>query len=354
MDALSLLGSVMGLAFVSGLNLYATVLTVSLGVRLDLLSLPPHLTELELLAHPAVISAAAVAYLFEFFADKVPWVDTLRDACHSLIRPIGAAVLGVSALGRVDPALQLAVFLLCGGVALTSHTTQAGLRLVVNQSPEPFSNTGVSLTEDAVAIAGTWLAVKHPLIMLGATVLFLSFAALFLPPLIRLLRVEFLALTALYRSVVSRGPGTAGETLFDEIPQALKAHVPADLSQRNDAFYVQAVSGAGLAPGRYHVGLLYLSEGRLLFVTRRRFRVMTTEIPLTKVFAVVFEKGRLLDRLVLRSRDHAVNLLFCKRRGNRGEEMVRMLRQSLARHPAHASTKEPGSLIIQEGGGLRE
>ncbi len=354
MDALSLLGSVMGLAFVSGLNLYATVLTVGLGIRLELLALPPHLADLEILAHPAVIAAAAVAYCFEFFADKIPWVDTLWDACHSLIRPLGAAILGASALGSVDPALQLAVFLLCGGVALTSHATKAGLRLVVNQSPEPLSNTGVSLSEDAVAVAGTWLAVKHPLIMLGWTVCFVTLAALLLPPLIRLLRVQCLALAALGRSFFSRSSASAEETLIDQIPEALKEHLPDNLSNRNDTFCVQAVSGAGLSPGRYHVGLLYLADGRLLFVTRRRFRVVHSEISLTGVSSVAFEKRRLLDRLVLTYEDRTVSLLLWKRRQNRGEQMAQLLRARLAALQADGPAILQGRSLSKTEGGHHE
>jgi hypothetical protein len=346
MNALSLLGSVMGLAFVSGLNLYATVLTVGLGVRLELLALPPNLADLEILAHPAVITAAAVAYCCEFFADKIPWVDTLWDACHSLIRPLGAAFLGASALGTVDPSLQLAVLLLCGGVALTSHTTKASLRLVVNQSPEPFSNTGVSLTEDAVVVAGTWLAVKHPVVMLGWTVLFITLAAMLLPPLMRLLRVEFLALAALVRSLSPKSRPVAEETLFDEIPGALKPHIPDNLSDTDDTFCVRAVSGEGLAPGCYYVGLLYLSGGHLLFVTRRRFRVVRSEIPLAGVSSAAFEKRRLLDRLVLTYSDRTVSLLLWKSRGTRGEQIARMLRARLAPPQGDASCSRADSLIM--------
>ncbi len=346
MNALSLLGSVMGLAFVSGLNLYATVLTVGLGIRMELLALPPNLADLEILAHPAVITAAAVAYCLEFFADKIPWVDTLWDACHSLIRPLGAAILGASALGTVDPAIQLAVFLLCGGVALTSHATKAGLRLVVNQSPEPFSNTGVSLTEDAMVVAGTWLAVKHPVVMLGWTVLFITLAALLLPPLIRLLRVEFLALAALVRSVFSKGGPAPEETLFDKIPEALKPHLPDNLSDTDDTFCVRAVSGEGLAPGRYYVGLVYLSGRHLFFVTRRRFRVVRSEILLTGLSSVAFEKRRLLDRLLLRYHDRTASLLLWKSRGNRGEQIARMLRARLTPPQGGCVLQPRDSLVI--------
>ena len=116
MEAINLLGSTMGLGLVSGLNLYATVLTVGLGIRLGLITPNPELSGLAVLSSPYVLIAAGVIYLVEFFADKIPWVDSIWDGVHTLIRPLGAAVIGATAIGVVEPRAAV-IAALCAGVA---------------------------------------------------------------------------------------------------------------------------------------------------------------------------------------------------------------------------------------------
>lgn len=170
MDTIALLGSALGLSFVAGMRLYATVLAVGLGVRFGFLNLHQSLQGLSVLAHPAVLTTAGVAFLAEFVSDKIPWFDSLWDSVHTFIRPLGAALLGAAALGDLDPTLRTVLALACGGVALTSHTSKAATRVAVNHSPEPFSNIGLSLAGDVAAPAGVWLAINHPLIMLGLVI----------------------------------------------------------------------------------------------------------------------------------------------------------------------------------------
>jgi hypothetical protein len=164
MDTFQLLGSVFGLSFLAGIRLYATVLAVGLGVRFNLLHLPASLEGLQILAHPAILIAAGIAFVAEFVSDKIPWFDTLWDSFHTFIRPLGAALLGAAALGTLDPVLRITLALACGGVALTSHSSKAATRVMVNQSPEPFSNIALSLAGDAAVPAGVWLAVNHPVV----------------------------------------------------------------------------------------------------------------------------------------------------------------------------------------------
>jgi hypothetical protein len=188
METWAALGSMAGLGLTSGLRLYATVLAVGLGIRFGFLHPHAGLEHLSVLASPYVLVPAGVAYLAEFFADKIPWVDSAWDFFHTLIRPVGAAVLGAAAVGTVDRKTAVAAMLLCGSVALTSHATKAGTRFLVNHSPEPFSNIAVSFTEDGLAVAGAWLAVQHPLVMLGIVVCFLALFLWLAPKVFRLVR----------------------------------------------------------------------------------------------------------------------------------------------------------------------
>ena len=198
MEIVALLASLMGLAFVSGLRLYGTVLALGLGIRTGMIQLDPALSRLEILGDPVIMIVAGAIYLVEFVADKIPWIDTVWDTVHTLIRPLGAAVLGAVALGEVDPRVQLTAFLLCGSVALASHAGKAGIRLAVNHSPEPFTNAGVSFAEDVIAAAGVWLAVGHPYIMMGLILLWLAALAWILPKIYRMAKR---GLTTAYRRI---------------------------------------------------------------------------------------------------------------------------------------------------------
>lgn len=158
-------------AFASGVNLYATIAVAGLCARFGLVTLPE---QFRIFGHAAVIGVALTMYLVEFIADKVPWVDTAWDAVHTVIRPLGGALVAVMALGDAAPATQAVAALVGGSVALTTHLTKAGTRAVVNASPEPFSNWTLSLAEDLFVVALTWFATQHPWLAAGASVLLLA------------------------------------------------------------------------------------------------------------------------------------------------------------------------------------
>ncbi len=188
MEALTLLGTVFGLGFVSGLNLYATVISVGLIVRLNLATLPESMAGLEVMGHPTVMIVAAILFGVEFFADKIPWVDSTWDSIHTFIRPVGAAVVGGYALTGGDPAIETALALACGGVALTSHTTKASTRVMVNASPEPVSNGLLSVFEDVVVVVGVGLSFLAPMVALALVVIFLLFFIWLAPKFYRILK----------------------------------------------------------------------------------------------------------------------------------------------------------------------
>ena len=157
------LGFVLGAAFASGLNLYATIGVLGLLHRFEVVRLPG---SLDVLAHPVVLGVALTLYVIEFVADKIPYVDNIWDVVHTFIRPPAAAVLAYTALGTGDvpDAVRLVAAMVAGTVALASHGAKASTRTAVNASPEPASNTAVSLTEDGLAIFLVWMAVTHPLL----------------------------------------------------------------------------------------------------------------------------------------------------------------------------------------------
>jgi hypothetical protein len=170
MDVLQMLGSTLGLGLLAGIRLYATVFALGLIVRFHWINMP---AGFDVLGHTWVLITAGVACLAEFLADKIPWVDTAWDSVHTFIRPIGAALLGTAAFSEADPALKTVIALLCGGIAFTGHSSKAATRFAVNHSPEPFSNWGLSLMEDAVVPVGIWIAVAHPIVSLGIVAVFL-------------------------------------------------------------------------------------------------------------------------------------------------------------------------------------
>jgi uncharacterized protein DUF4126 len=173
---MNLLSAVLGVSFAAGLNAYATVLALGLMQRLEVIHLP---RGLEVLGTTPVIVAAAFLYIVEFVADKVPYVDTLWDGLHTVIRPIAGAVLAYGMVGNVDPQWQVIAALVGGTVALTSHTAKASTRAAANLSPEPFSNWVLSLLEDAVSFVLVWLTGAHPMAALFI-VLALGTAAIYI------------------------------------------------------------------------------------------------------------------------------------------------------------------------------
>ena len=161
MTVIEQLGVALGLASMAGVNLYLTVLLAGLMVRFDWIHLADKYEALALLGHPWIIGTAAVLFAVEFFADKVPWVDSAWDAIHTFIRPVGGTLLALQALGELPPHVQVVAGLLAGGAALTTHGAKAGTRLMINHSPEPLSNIAMSLAEDTAVVGGSvlvWLA----------------------------------------------------------------------------------------------------------------------------------------------------------------------------------------------------
>ncbi len=185
MDTLATLGMAMGSAWLSGINLYATVLTLGMLQRFDLVTLPG---EMGIVGSWWVIGTAGVLYAVEFVADKIPAVDSVWDGIHTFIRVPAGAILAASAFASFDPGVRMIAMLVGGGVAFSSHGTKAATRLAANTSPEPVSNIALSLVEDAVTIGSAILMVFHPVVILVIVVIFVIFAIWLIPKILRALK----------------------------------------------------------------------------------------------------------------------------------------------------------------------
>jgi hypothetical protein len=190
METLAFLGRTLGFSFAAGLNLYATVALIGLASRFEWVSLP---AEYRIFDSPWVIGTAIALYAVEFFADKIPWVDTLWDTVHTFIRPVGGAFVAVAGLGDASPATQGMIALLGGIVAASSHATKAGTRVVANTSPEPVSNWVLSLFEDGLVVGLGILAMQFPVAALAVTLLLLLAMAMLAATIVRAIRRRFRA-----------------------------------------------------------------------------------------------------------------------------------------------------------------
>jgi hypothetical protein len=188
MELLTTLGRTLGFSFAAGINLYATVAILGLASRYDWVTLPP---QFEIFDNNIVIGVALVLYVVEFIADKVPWVDTLWDGLHTVVRPLGGALVAVATLGDASPTLQGLIAVAGGAVAASTHVTKAGTRAVANTSPEPFSNWFLSLAEDVFVLGLGALALKFPLVALIVSALLLGLIAWFFAFLVRAMRRRF-------------------------------------------------------------------------------------------------------------------------------------------------------------------
>ena len=177
-ELLAAIGRTMGFSFAAGINLYATVAILGLAKRYGWVALPDQFAVFD---HDVVIYTALVLYIVEFAADKIPWVDSIWDAVHTAVRPVGGAVIAIATLGDASPMTQGLIALFGGTLAAGSHFTKAGTRAAANTSPEPFSNWVLSLGEDLFVIGLATLALKYPIaaaiVVIVCVALMIVFAA---------------------------------------------------------------------------------------------------------------------------------------------------------------------------------
>jgi hypothetical protein len=317
MNTLQSVGSALGLSFLAGMRLYATVLLLGLAIRFQIFHLNQTLSHLSFLADTKVLVVAGVACVIEFFADKVPWVDSAWDTMHTFIRPIGAALLGAAAFSHTDPALQLTIALLAGGIGFTSSSSKAATRLAANHSPEPFSNIALSLAGDAAIPVGLWLSNSHPYWVLGFLAVFVAIFLWLAPKIWRTVRLEWGALRGLFASWFGDGgdlpsPHAMAQDLNDNLRRVVSylrqrdvafPEEYADVVERKLGFRptigwrASAAKGVGGLGGS--TGYLCLGPSSLVFIAPRWLRLRVHTIDLPEIRKAQVDKRLLLDELSL-------------------------------------------------------
>lgn len=311
-EALEILGTALGLTALAGINLYLTVFVTGLAIKMGWLTNYP--AGLEVLGDPIVLIVAGVFLAVETIADKVPYVDNAWDAVHTLIRPVGGMLLALTAVGDVTPTAQVLAALMGGSVAFTSHSLKAGTRLMVNASPEPVSNIVLSTVEDGVVIAGTWLAIKHPIIAMVVVVVFLVAFWYSAPKFYRMLKAH--AAGVWHRLVYwRRRADGSGAAMSRELPAF--AHETWLMVQREDeqvAWAVPCYSGRMNTIGRHVRGCLVgTTDGRLFFMGRKNFRSRVRQLELSQA-EVLQDAGLVFYRLTVKGRDEElIGLKFTRK-----------------------------------------
>jgi len=310
METLELLAAALGLATLAGLNLYLTVFATGLAIHFGWITVLPAYSGLEILAHPALLAISGTLYALEFFADKVPWVDSMWDAVHTVIRPVGATFVALQVIGHPDPVFDVAVALLAGTLALGTHTLKAGTRLLVNSSPEPFSNIAVSVGEDVAVLGGLALIYTNPIVALVVLILALATAAYFAPKIFRAARLK---LWLVWRKL--NGPAA------DKLPTVLPGHLPADVDialhrlqpeHGAVAWILPCAVGRAKGIGTGTFGWLAATEEpdrALFFVARGKSGKVALRLPLDGQ-RIARESGFLSENLALYSPDGKQRTLF--------------------------------------------
>ena len=310
-DIIGLIGTTLGLGFLSGFRLYATILAIGMAIRFHWFTPNETLGAMTILADWRVMAGAGAMGAIEFLADKIPWVDSAWDSLHTFIRPLAAVAMATTALGSIDPVAKTLIALLCGGVALTTHTAKAATRFAVNHSPEPFSNWMLSAAEDLAAPLALWFLSAHPGIFLALLLVFLAVFGYVAPGMLRQMRLGVAAL----RSLVNKWAGVPATTraslskAASVEPKAretwnLLCHyvdeIPADVAGRAGMpVGVRAAATKSLIGLNRSIGYLCFRDKKITFLARRWFKTVAHSVPYAEIKSVSLRTGFLMDQFSL-------------------------------------------------------
>lgn len=333
MDLLEQLGVALGLASLAGVNLYLTVLLTGVLVRFDWLHLADKYQHLEVFGHPVVLTVAGVLFVMEFFADKIPWVDSLWDSVHTVIRPVGGTLLALQALGSMDPWMQVAAGLVAGSAALTTHSAKASTRLLINHSPEPFSNIAMSLTEDIAVVAGSLLVLLKPVIALGVFAAIIVIIWMIFPRIFRVIRTSLWLIWNKLRMPGRRESLTTPVELTKELDGDLLALLAthASTSEHEVAWTAPCITGKGKGmkglKGNFKAVIVAKNEGKtLLLPVLGGLRDRLFEVPLADS-RIDVDSRFLSENLVIESAGKTVVLRFPRGQTDLVETIAMRLRQ---------------------------
>jgi hypothetical protein len=334
----------LGLACLAGIDLYLTVLATGLAIHFHWITLAPSYQSLEVLGQPWIIAIAGILYLLEFFADKVPWLDSAWDTVHTIIRPIGGALLAIQVLGHHSPVVDVLVILLGGSASLVTHTAKASTRLAANSSPEPASNIGLSVIEDVAVFGGLALIHYNPILAISIFALAIAAFLYFAPKVFRSMKARiWLALNKLNAAPDLHRAAT--------LPIALPARLAPTFSKQNllgetIAWAVPCVSGRGRRiPANLFGALVATNEEphKIVFVGRKNWKPFCQTIDL-EGSTVAREPQFLSENLVLvprEGRGPKYSFLFTRSRGQLVELIAEDLREKLGLPAAQTLALEP-------------
>lgn len=338
METLRLLATLVPLSVSSGINLYATILVAGLSIRFGWVQNPP--PALDVLASWPVLITAAILFVVELFADKVPFVDNLWDLIHTPIRPLGAALIAFGALAHVDPALMVVGSLLAGGLALVSHSGKAGSRVALNvASPtENITNIAMSVVEDLVAGSLTFIALKYPYQASAIALVLLGLIILIVPQLVSWAWFTVQSVLVTIKALIQRALNRTDPP--DQLPAAhgiLLEHQVPELTSYCRAQNLKGANGKS--------GYLSIVNGQLAFTFGTLFGHRLWQIPLRRVIAAYLTHRLMIDVLQVhyyddKQKERVVRFAFLKDRSRVAEQMQARLGRPVI--PGSAAPAERG------------
>ena len=344
MDRFNLLSVALGLACLAGIDLYLTVFATGLAIHFHWIALAPQYQSLEVLGQPWIIAIAGILYLLEFFADKIPWLDSAWDTVHTIIRPIGGALLAIQVLGHRSPVMDVLVILLGGSASLITHTAKASTRLAANSSPEPASNIGLSVIEDVVVFGGLALIHYNPILAVSIFVVAIAAFLYFAPKVFRSMKARiWLALNKLNAAPAVHRTAT--------LPIALPSRLAPVFAKQNllgetIAWAIPCISGRGRKVSANLFGALVATNEephKIVFVGRRNWKSFYLAIDLENA-TVAREPQFLSENLVIvpkEGRGPKYSFLFTRSRGPLVELIAEDLREKMTRPAAVTSSLAP-------------
>jgi hypothetical protein len=285
--------SLLGLPIASGVNLYATVLVLGLAQRYGWLTGLPE--QLQILANPIVLGVAGTLYVIEFFADKIPYLDTLWDGLHTFIRPVGAAYLAFQAAADYGPEQKLLAMLVGAALGLGAHTTKAGTRLLVNTSPEPVSNSIVSVAEDFGVVGLLALMYTYPWAALGVVLVLIVVMAVITPLLFRMIRFLLSGVAGTLASWFG-----SHEAALEAVPDWLDKKLSSGETGARPRIYPAYARNVPGAPS-FQPGYLIVLPGKMQFAFTTLFRNGVVPLADNPSRACSFERRLLFNLVVVES-----------------------------------------------------